>query len=59
MPYTIQKKGSKFLLINTNTGKIKGTHDTLEKAEAQERLLNAIKHNPNFKPRKREYVKTI
>ena len=44
MPYKIVKKGNKWLVINKETHKIKGTHDSLKKAEAQERLLRAIDH---------------
>jgi len=29
----------------------KAKHTTLQKAEAQQRLLNAIEHNPDFVPR--------
>lgn len=44
MPYGIRKKGDKFLTINTETGAVKGTHETREEAEAQMRLLYGIKH---------------
>lgn len=44
MPYLIKKQGNKWLLINKDTHKVKGTHASLEKAKAQERLLLAIEH---------------
>lgn len=31
-------------------GGVKAKHTTPEKAKAQERLLNAIEHNPGWKP---------
>ncbi len=53
MPYTIKKEGDKFITVNTDTGHVKGTHSSKEKAMAQMRLLQAIEHNPDFKPRKK------
>ena len=44
MPYAVLKKGNKWLLINKDTGKVKGTHESKKKAEAQRRLLQAIEH---------------
>lgn len=44
MPYSVQKRGSKFVTINKRTGDVKGTHSTKEKAEKQRRLLEMIKH---------------
>lgn len=52
MPYLIEKRGNKWLLINKRTGKVKGTHATREEAESQERLLRAIEHG--WKPTKRK-----
>lgn len=51
MPYAIVKRGNKWLTINEETGKVKGTHDTREKAVAQMRLLQGIEHG--MKPRKK------
>jgi len=42
MPYAIRKKGNKWGVINKETGKVKGTHDTREKALRQMRLLYMI-----------------
>ena len=44
MPYAIRKRDSKFVVINTETGKVKGTHDTRTKAELQINLLRGIEH---------------
>lgn len=52
MPYKIEKQGRKFVVINKDTGKIKGTHDTKEKAVAQLRLLYAIEEGLN--PRRKK-----
>lgn len=42
MPYKIEKKGSKYLVINKDTGKVKGTHPSKDKATKQMRLLYGI-----------------
>jgi hypothetical protein len=42
MPYAIRKRGNKWVVINKETGKVKGTHDTKEKAIRQMRLLYGI-----------------
>ena len=44
MPYKIVKRGSKFVVINTETGKVKGRHSSRAKAEAQRRLLYGVEH---------------
>lgn len=50
MPVKIKKlKNGKVQVRTPNGIKSKGT--TLKKAKLQERLLNAIEHNPDFKPR--------
>lgn len=49
MPYGIRRRDGKFVVINTDTGDVKGTHDTHEGAEKQRRLLEGIKHG--MKPR--------
>lgn len=53
MPYKVVKKGNKWLTINKETGKVKGTHDTKEKAVAQMRLLYGIESG-KLKPRKKK-----
>ena len=42
MPYAVEKRGDKWVTINTETGKVKGTHDTKKKAIRQMRLLYGI-----------------
>jgi len=39
MPFIVRKIGSKFVVISEGSGRIIGTHDSREKAEAQRRLL--------------------
>jgi len=39
MPYKIRKQGSKYLVVNAETGSVKGTHSTKTKALAQLRAL--------------------
>jgi len=43
MPYSIQKRKDKFVVVNTDTGDVKGTHDSREKAQKQLNLLRAVK----------------
>jgi hypothetical protein len=50
MPAKITKVGNKFKVTTPNGTHAKGT--TKAKAKAQVKLLNAIDHNPSFKPRK-------
>lgn len=42
MPYSVEKRGDKWVTINTETGKVKGTHDSKKKAIRQMRLLYGI-----------------
>ncbi len=52
MPYKETKlKGGKVKVTSPHGTKAKAT--TPEKAAAQMRLLRAVEHNPNFKPRKK------
>ena len=44
MPYAVRKRNSKFVVINKNTGKVKGTHASRAKAESQMRLLYHVEH---------------
>ena len=43
MPYAVEKRGDKWVTINTDTGKVKGTHDSKIKATRQMRLLYMVK----------------
>lgn len=42
MPYKVEKRGSKWVTANKETGHVKGTHDTEHKAIAQMRLLYGV-----------------
>lgn len=42
MPYKIVKRGSKYLTVNKQTGKVKGTHSSKQKAIKQMKLLYMI-----------------
>lgn len=44
MPYAVQKRGKKWVTINTATGKVKGTHSSKAKARRQKNSLYGIKH---------------
>ena len=44
MPYIVRKKGDKWLTVNSETGEVKGTHDSKQKATAQLRLLYGVEH---------------
>ncbi len=48
MPYSIRKRGSKFVVVNKDTGKVKGTHSSKIKAQRQVNLLRGVEHG--FKP---------
>jgi len=52
MPYSIRKADSKFKVVNKETGKVKGTHTSREKAEKQINLLRGVEHGwePTGKP---------
>jgi hypothetical protein len=53
MPVKSRKlKSGKYKVTTPGGTKSKGT--TKKKAEAQKRLLRAVKHNPKFRPRRRE-----
>jgi len=43
MPYGVEKRGNKWVTLNTDTGDVKGTHDSKEKALRQMRLLYHVK----------------
>jgi hypothetical protein len=51
MPYAINKQGNRWVVRNTETGDIKGTHATREDALKQIRLLYMIEHGGT--PRKK------
>lgn len=41
MPYVVEQRGEKWACVNPDTGRVYGTHDTEEKAKAQQRALYA------------------
>ena len=51
MPYRIEKRGNKWVVVNEETGKVKGTHDTEKEAKVHMRVLYAIEHG--LKPTKK------
>ena len=53
MPYAIRRTRGGHKVVNTATGKVHAEHTSRAKAEAQVRLLNAVEHNPNFRPRRK------
>ena len=53
MPVTKTKLPSGKVRVSTPGG-VKSKATTPAKAAAQERLLNAVEHNPGFKPRRRK-----
>jgi hypothetical protein len=53
MPYRIEKLNEGGFKVVSPHG-VKAKHTTKRKAKAQERLLNAIEHNPDFTPRKKK-----
>ena len=44
MPYEIEEKNGKWIVRNTETGDVKGTHDSKIKAQRQINLLRAVEH---------------
>jgi hypothetical protein len=42
MPYQIKSNGKNFQVVNKDTGKVKGTHASKEKAVKQMRLLYMV-----------------
>lgn len=53
MPAILRKlKSGKYMVKTPNMVHSKGT--SKKKAQAQQRLLNAIEYNPKFKPRKKK-----
>jgi len=53
VPYKISRTIGGFRVVNTTTGKVHAEHTSRAKAQAQVRLLNAVEHNPKFRPRRR------
>lgn len=54
MPYAKRKqRDGTYKVINTETQDVKGSGMTEAKADSQLRLLNAVEHNPDFRPKPR------
>ena len=53
MPYTESKVKGGYSVSSPHM--VHAKHTTKAKADAQMRLLNAIEHDPNFKPRKKGF----
>ena len=51
MPYSVRKRGKKYVVVNKDTGKVKGTHPSKAKANRQLRALYA--NVPDAKRKKR------
>lgn len=49
MPYAIRESGRRFVVVNTETDKVKGVHTSKVKAQRQINLLRAIEHS-NWRP---------
>jgi hypothetical protein len=58
MPVKISKNKGGSYSVRTPNG-IKAKHTTKAKAKAQERLLNAVEHNPDFHPRHEKMKKRV
>lgn len=39
MPYAVRKRGDKYVVINKETGDVKGTHSTAKKAHIQKWII--------------------
>lgn len=49
MPWKIQKKGSRYCVVNADTGAVKGTHAT--KAEATDQMRALYANVPESRPK--------
>lgn len=53
MPYEIRQSGDTYEVVSKDTHRVVATHmppDAKEKAEKQVHLLEAVEHNPQWKP---------
>ena len=44
MPYTVKKTSDGYQVVDRETGKVYSRHTTKDKAEAQRRLLEGVRH---------------
>ena len=49
MPYAIKKRGDKYVVLNTRSGQVKGTHPDKKKAEKHKALLYLIEEEGDGK----------
>ena len=54
MPYGVHKRGNNWVTINTETGEVKGKHDSREKAMKQMRLLYMVEHGGTPREQKKQ-----
>jgi hypothetical protein len=58
MPVKIRKNKKGGYTVRTPGG-VKSKNSTLEDAKSQERLLNAVEHNPDFKPSHKKMARAL
>lgn len=51
MPYEIKENDGTYEVVNKDTGEVKAKHTDKADAERQVRLLEAIEHNADWKPK--------
>jgi len=44
LPYSVRKTNGAYEVVDVETGKVHASHTTKEKAEAQRRLLEGVRH---------------
>ncbi len=49
MPYAIKKRGKKYVVLNTRSGQVKGTHSEKKKAQDHMRVLYLIEEEGDGK----------
>lgn len=57
MPVVVRKSGTEYLIVEKNSGKIKGRSKTRAKAEASARARNAALSNNSTKEATEEYLR--
>ncbi len=53
MPYAIKKRGDKYVVLNTRSGQVKGTHEDKKKAGKHKALLDLIEEEGDGKLRRK------
>jgi len=54
MPYDIQRRGNKFVIIRETDGKVVGTSDSRAKAESSARARMAGEHDKNWSKKRKK-----